>query len=92
MRREKGEKCVKKGENHSDPIYTNPIKNLPTELNPNTVRTNFCTGDFAPPKPEFGAELCDSDPNSHPPKIHLPEFNPEIAPKNSHCTSAGPFG
>ena len=23
------EKCVKKGENHSDPIYTNPIKNLP---------------------------------------------------------------
>ena len=27
--RKKGEKCVKKGENHSDPIYTNPIKNLP---------------------------------------------------------------
>ena len=26
----KGEKCVEKGENHSDPIYTNPIKNLPT--------------------------------------------------------------
>ena len=25
----KKEKCVKKGENHSDPIYTNPIKNLP---------------------------------------------------------------
>ena len=26
---EKGGKCVKIGENHSDPIYTNPIKNLP---------------------------------------------------------------
>ena len=26
---EKGEKCVKNGGNHSDPIYTNPIKNLP---------------------------------------------------------------
>ena len=33
---EKGEKCIKKGKsaqqkkgNHSDPIYTNPIKNLP---------------------------------------------------------------
>ena len=27
---EKGEKCEKKkGENHSDPIYTNPTKNLP---------------------------------------------------------------
>ena len=25
----KGEKRVKKGEDHSDPIYTNPIKNLP---------------------------------------------------------------
>ena len=25
----KNEKCAKKGENHSDPIYTNPIKNLP---------------------------------------------------------------
>ena len=25
----KGEKCAEKGENHSDPIYTNPIKNLP---------------------------------------------------------------
>ena len=24
-------------------------------------------------------------------KIHLPKFNPEIGPKNSHCTSAGPF-
>ena len=28
MRRKRG-KCVKKGENHSDPIYINPIKNLP---------------------------------------------------------------
>ena len=27
---EKGEKCVEKGENRSDPIYTNPIKNLPS--------------------------------------------------------------
>ena len=27
-----------------------------------------------------------------PPKIHLPKFNPEIGPKNSHCPSAGPFG
>ena len=33
--RKKAKKCVKKrkmrkkGENHSDPIYTNPIKNLP---------------------------------------------------------------
>ena len=27
--RKKGEKCVEKGENHSDAIYTNPIKNLP---------------------------------------------------------------
>ena len=27
--REKGGKMRKKGENHSDPIYTNPIKNLP---------------------------------------------------------------
>ena len=25
----KGGKCVKKRESHSDPIYTNPIKNLP---------------------------------------------------------------
>ena len=25
------------------------------------------------------------------PKIHLLKFNPEIGPKNSHCTSAGPF-
>ena len=25
----KNEKCVKKGENRSNPIYTNPIKNLP---------------------------------------------------------------
>ena len=25
----------KKGENHSDPIYTNPIKNLPNEVCPN---------------------------------------------------------
>ena len=30
MRRKRG-KCVKKGENHSDPIYTNPIKNLPKQ-------------------------------------------------------------
>ena len=35
----KAKKCVekrkmrKKGENHSDPIYTNPIKNLPIQLN-----------------------------------------------------------
>ena len=29
-KRRKAKKCVKKGENHSDPIYTNPIKNLPT--------------------------------------------------------------
>ena len=29
---EKGEKCVEKGENHSDPIYTNPMKNLPSKI------------------------------------------------------------
>ena len=27
-----------------------------------------------------------------PPKIHLQKFNPEIGPKKSHCTSAGPLG
>ena len=27
----------------------------------------------------------------HPQEIHLSKFNPEIGPKNSHCTSAGPF-
>ena len=27
-----------------------------------------------------------------PSKIHLPKFNPEFGPKNSHCISAGPFG
>ena len=37
-KRKKSEKCVKKGENHSDPIDTNPIKNLPKEeLKENTI-------------------------------------------------------
>ena len=83
---------------------------------------SFCTGDFAPPKPEFVAEFWEADfgrPNfgpeilgsnlfilffqqklpadnspsrNSPPKIRLPKCNPEIGPKNSHCTSAGPLG
>ena len=83
----------------------------------------LCTGDFAPPEPEFRAEFWETNfgrPNvgpeflgrffwlcffiskwgplknsplrNSPPKINLPKFNPEIGPKNSHCTSAGPFG
>ena len=36
--------------------------------------------------------LKNSPSTNSPPKIHLPKFNPEIGPKNSHCTSAGPFG
>ena len=33
-----------------------------------------------------------NSPSSNSPfKIHLPKFNPEIGPKTSHCTSAGPF-
>ena len=36
--------------------------------------------------------LENSPSRNSPPKIHLPKFNPEIGPKNSHCTSAGPFG
>ena len=37
-------------------------------------------------------DLKNSPSRNSPPKIHLPKFNPEIEPKNSHCTSAGPFG
>ena len=36
--------------------------------------------------------LKNSPSRNSPPKIHLPKFNPEIGPKNSHCTSAGPLG
>ena len=36
--------------------------------------------------------LKNSRSRNSPPKIHLPKFNPEMGPKNSHCTSAGPFG
>ena len=32
--------------------------------------------------------LKNSRSRNSPPKIHLPKFNPEIGPKNSHCTSA----
>ena len=82
-------------------------------------RTKVCTGDFAPPEPEFRAEFWETSfgsPNFgpeflcrilwfcflaeetpwkiHPREIHLskftPKFNPEIGPKTSHCTSAGP--
>ena len=35
--------------------------------------------------------LKNSPSRNSPPKIHLPKFNPEIGPKNSHCTPAGPF-
>ena len=35
--------------------------------------------------------LKNSPSRNSPPKIHLPKFNPEFGPKNSHCTSAGPF-
>ena len=61
MRRKRGkmrEKCVEKGENHSDPIYTNPIKNLPTYHRPTKVvgslllRLGF----------KHGCELCAVDP------------------------------
>ena len=34
--------------------------------------------------------LKNSPSRNSPPKIHLPKFNPEIGPKNSHCTSARP--
>ena len=36
--------------------------------------------------------LKNSPSRNAPPKIHLPKFNPETGPKNSHCTSAGPLG
>ena len=36
--------------------------------------------------------LKNSPSRNSPPKIHVSKFNPEIGPKNSHCTSAGPFG
>ena len=36
--------------------------------------------------------LKNSPSRNSPPKIHLPKLNPEIGPKNSHGTSAGPFG
>ena len=32
MRRKRGKMRVKKRENHSDPIYANPIKNLPINV------------------------------------------------------------
>ena len=35
--------------------------------------------------------LKNSPSRNSPPKIHLPKFNPEIGPKNSHCTPARPF-
>ena len=39
----KAEKCVKKGENHSEPICTNPVKNLPKFCAFHTVfGVNFC--------------------------------------------------
>ena len=46
---QKNEKCVKKGENHSDPIYTNPIKNLPKSASVQVfmaVVTKMCTQGF----------------------------------------------
>ena len=36
--------------------------------------------------------LKNSPSRNSPPKIHLPKFDPEIGPNNSHCTSAVPFG
>ena len=48
QKKKKTKKCVKKGENHSDPIYTNPIKNLPN-LN---ARNQKC------PFPGFSPSFC----------------------------------
>ena len=42
--RKKGEKCVKKGENQFDPIYTNPVKNLPSQADP--THNRICTTRF----------------------------------------------
>ena len=35
--------------------------------------------------------LKNSPSRNSPPEIHIEKFTPEFGPKNSHCTSAGPF-
>ena len=104
-------------------MENNTIQNIANQVgNAYLSGTNFCTGDFAPPEPEFraansGKQILDArilDLNSlvecfdsvfsskrgsqqnspsrnSPPKIHLPKFNPGIGPRNSHCTSTGPY-
>ena len=60
---------------------------LPEFWNPNSGVESF--GSFFSSK---RGPLKNSPSRNSPPKIHLPKLNPEIGPKNSHCTSAGPFG
>ena len=57
------------------------------EFRTRILGSNFWSYFFQEKRP-----LKNSPSRNSPPKIHFPKFNPEIGPKNSHCTSAGPLG
>ena len=48
MRRKRGKMRREKGENHSDPIYTNPMKNLPRECPRKRLRRGVSGAHWAP--------------------------------------------
>ena len=49
--------------------FPGPVRGL--GRNAKKVRDKFCTGDFAPPEPEFGAEFCETN-------FGRPTFGPEF--------------
>ena len=70
---------------------------LTPEFGPEFWETNFGRPNFGP---KFLGRILwsyffqgkEAPSKIHCREIHLPKFNPEIGQKNSHCTSAGPFG